>query len=78
MPLGVNGDAYLPLPVPVWGQMNNGALLVNAHMNFLFHAERNYVIGAGAYAGACSGEGHPPLAGAVDDAHTPVPLACDP
>jgi hypothetical protein len=51
VPLGVGSEAALPLPVPLWALTTSGVLLINARMNFLFHAERGFVLGAAAYAG---------------------------
>jgi len=44
-------NAYIPLPLPIWGIPMGGGLHINSHMNFIFHIERGYIIGAAAYCG---------------------------
>ena len=44
---------YVPFALPMWGfnQLSNGRqlLAIDNHINFMFHTNDGYIIGAGAY-----------------------------
>lgn len=48
----VDRHNYLPFSLPMWGLVEPNHVHVIPHMNFLFHAQDGFILGASAYPGS--------------------------
>ena len=51
VPITLDKHNYLPFAIPLWGVVEENHCHINGHMNFIFHVDRGFILGAAAYPG---------------------------